>query len=611
MQPKDRQDPTSWSILSLLDDQDLLKQGGGLLSPRQFAQACSDCGLATKEGELEYYERRSWLSPLIRIPREKQWLKPRGDGGWDIVEVPDGEELDADLRYRFATYTTSGMNLLTLRDADSIIDPRKQPFRAWSQYRDAKAHEESVSTYYVLYQLLHVQWLWEYVELDQRWHHVGPVDDWYPYIRVRKNQLPRQRRALAQQVQDLDHLVLFLLAIQNRYRPDLTHIIANYPNRLNDWYRYRDKFSPTALLAQVAATVDLLRIWRDNLCDHAKKVDPLQEWYDLVGYINWTKREKLTGPARLAQELYVMSDMIDRFLRDWAREEGREEPPFTCLGHPEYEQRLYGGRTINFRDRNILEKILTDYDVNPRPHVLFVVEGDTEFQVIPLIAEAMEYRLADEGIELHNIEGVDKDLRVLANLIAPPRLGAPLEPGLYSAVRQTRMYAHFDREGQWQKDADVAKYIANLKSRLRQLLPDDLPEDAKDYVVERSVTVERWKQSFELDNFSDVELAKAISVYARIKGWPKITPANVAGIRHRFPQKSLDGVIADKVRASMALGSTLIKDKDYAWDKVMVGRYLVRKLVKRMATHQPGDPSEAPIIDVILQVVQMARENWP
>ncbi|MGH2487342.1 MAG: hypothetical protein ACRDHE_15145, partial [Ktedonobacterales bacterium] len=117
--------------------------------------------------------------------------------------------------------------------------------------------------------------------------------------------------------------------------------------------------------------------------------------------------------------------------------------------------------------------------------MLFVVEGETEFQAIPLIADAMRIRLADYGIELHNIEGVDKDLGVLAKLIAPPRLGDPLEPGLYAAARQTRVYAHFDREGQWKNDLSVANYVAEVRRRLRALLPTDLPEAAKDYVVER------------------------------------------------------------------------------------------------------------------------------
>src|SRR5258706_15052078 len=147
-----------------------------------------------------------------------------------------------------------------------------------------------------------------------------------------------------------------------------------------------------------------------------------------------------------------MVEMIDRFLRDWAREEGTEEPPFTCLGQPEYEQRMHGGLTINFRDRDILEHILTEYGLNPRPRVLFVEEGETEFQAVPMIAEAMGARLADFGIELHNIEGVDKDLGVLAKMIAPPPLGAPLEPGLYAAEQQKLGYAHLDREGQMKSD---------------------------------------------------------------------------------------------------------------------------------------------------------------
>ncbi len=157
----------------------------------------------------------------------------------------------------------------------------------------------------------------------------------------------------------------------------------------------------------------------------------------------------------------------------------------------------------------------------------------------------------------------------------------------------------------------VANYITEVRRRLRALLPVDLPEQAKDYAVDRGVTVERWQRSFELDNFSDDELAEAISAYARGKGWPEVAPEDVADCRRRFPNKSLDGVIAQKVRASAPPGGPPVKDKDYEWDKVAVGRHLVGKLAERMAVHRRGDPCEAPIIDVIMRVVDIARENWP
>ncbi|MGH2487343.1 MAG: hypothetical protein ACRDHE_15150, partial [Ktedonobacterales bacterium] len=223
-----------------------------------------------------------------------------------------------------------------------LIAPHTRPFRPWREQLDPQTREETVSTYYVLYQLLHIFWLRECVELDERWHHIGPDDaNWQKYFRVRKNRLPRERHLLKQQVQDRDNLVLFLLAIQNRYRPEITGTFVDYQN-LDDWFAYRDRFSPAAVLAQLPATDEQLRAWREDLCRQGKKVDPLEDWYDLVGYITWSKREKLGGPARLAQELYVMAEMISRFLRDRAREAGTEEPLFTCLGHPEYEKRVFG-----------------------------------------------------------------------------------------------------------------------------------------------------------------------------------------------------------------------------------------------------------------------------
>ena len=136
-----------------------------------------------------------------------------------------------------------------------------------------------------------------------------------------------------------------------------------------------------------------------------------------------------------------MAEMIDLFLRDLAHERGEKEPD-SERDQTQFFQRHRYGRELNYQDIDILERILTEYNLNPHPRVLFVVEGKTEEVAIPIICEAMGIRLETFSIALHNIAGVThgerRNLSILTRFVAPPRLGAPIKPGLYPSTRQTQ-----------------------------------------------------------------------------------------------------------------------------------------------------------------------------
>jgi hypothetical protein len=242
---------------------------------------------------------------------------------------------------------------------------------------------------------------------------------------------------------------------------------------------------------------------------------------------------------------------------------------------------------------------------------LFVVEGDTEAAAIPIICEAMKVRLSTFGIELHNIAGAGKDLTILTRYAATPRLGIAIQPGVYAAVRQTRVFALFDRELKWKHDSNVERFLDGWRTSAENLLPDDLPPEAREHVIEQGVTVERWERCFEFDNFSDGELAEAISAYARTWGWPEVEADEIAEYRTHFPNQSLGKIIADKAYTMKAAGVEVTEHKDYRWDKVEIGRWLAGRLAERIALHAEGDPPEAPIVAQILKIIDLALRSWP
>src|SRR6266487_2217125 len=604
-----RQDPIN--IFPLLDDTALFHQEG-LLNPGDFVKECQKRGLqVVNEAELEWYERKGLLYPILRIPMVKQWYRLEPDGS--LLEIDDVTPADNKV-YRYRAYPVtgygSGGNVQALRDEGLLIQPNRQSFHPWRESRDPQA-----STYYHLYQILHIYWLKQKIIVQKRWRRESE-DAWVEDIRILANQLSR-RWDFTQELHDYDVLVALFLAIQNRYRPSAAGILSNYAN-IKQYTSYVEHFSAQAVLNNVPISLEALRTWRSELRDQGREIDPLSEWRDLVGYVGGQKQQKLRGSALLAHEFYIMAEMVSSFLEDLARERGEEEPDPEREREQYYQRRRFG-RALNYRDIDVLEQILTDYHLNPRPHVLFVVEGKTEKTVIPILCEAMGLRLETFGVALHDIAGVGKNLSVLTRFVAPPRLGAPVQPELYAAARQTRVFILFDREGRWKDhpnsgkkgEEKARKEIADLRSKIMEMLPEDLPNQDKYLVAKRGVMIKLWERSFEFDNFSDMELAEAISAEARKHGWPEITPHEVALFRASFPNVSLDAIIAQKVRDRTPVGEPGVRDKDYEWDKVEVGKQLARMLAQRMGHHAPEDPPEAPIIRVIQHVIYLARKNWP
>jgi hypothetical protein len=612
-----RKDPIN--IFPLFDDIALFNQEG-LLDPGDFVKECQKHGIqVVNEAELEWYERKGLLYPILRIPMVKQWYYLKPDGLW---ETDDATPADNKV-YQYRAYPVTGYgrggNVQALRDEGLLIQPNRQPFHPWREFHDPQAYfgnKRTIATYYHLYQILHVYWLKQKIIVQKRWRRESE-DEWVEDIRILANQLPRLWD-FRQELYDYDILVALFLAIQNRYRPSAIGILSNYAN-IEQYTSYVEHFSAHAVLNNVPMSLEALRRWRSVLRRQGCEIDPLSKWSDLVGYVGGRKRRELRGLALLAQEFYVMAEMVSSFLEDLARERGEEKPD------PERERKQYYqhqrfGRGLNYRDIDILEQILTDYNLNPRPRVLFVVEGKTEKTVIPILCEAMGLRLETFGVTLYDIAGVDKkdDLSVFARFVAPPRLGTPVQPELYAAARQTRVFMLFDREGTWQDypqsgkkgEEKARKVVYDLRNKIKEMLPEDLPNQAKDMTAKRGVMIKLWERSFEFDNFSDEELAEAISAEAHKYGWPEITPHDVASFRARFPNVSLDDIIAQKVR-DRTPASGLVAKGNYKWDKVEVGKQLARVLAQRLGYHTLGDPPEAPIIRVIQHVIYLAQENWP
>lgn len=185
------------------------------------------------------------------------------------------------------------------------------------------------------------------------------------------------------------------------------------------------------------------------------------------------------------------------------------------IEHETYVQRRYGTQATTDTLR-VLEYIANEYRLNPRPRLILVVEGDTEAEQIPALVEAFYgVSLSTAGIELVNLKGIDE----FAGRKGSNRYGA-LEKFIDAYHhRQTIVCVLLDNEGR----------AGEIRDRLLKAQSSFFPKRK----VTKSEYVQLWERNYEFDNFTDLEIATAMS---RLTPGLAFSPDEVRVEREAFPK---------------------------------------------------------------------------
>ncbi len=231
------------------------------------------------------------------------------------------------------------------------------------------------------------------------------------------------------------------------------------------------------------------KVYRKLLFAEALHIDPIRDWYSLVQFISLDRKKKLKGKALLAQWFYRMETMLRFFYKDITGEQ--LSPPD---GHG-WKDRFYG-KGVDERDLEFLEYLTNQYHLNPRPKLILVVEGESEYDQLPRIAEAMGYPFERLGIRLELLGGIDEFAGKKKDREGGGKLTRFID---FHHHLQTVVYVILDNENAAHK---VREKLLHARSRY----PDSHRFVTKgDYVF-------LWERNFEFDNFSDLEIADALSI---------------------------------------------------------------------------------------------------
>ena len=304
------------------------------------------------------------------------------------------------------------------------------------------------------------------------------------------------------------------------------------------------KLRPLEALSDCGISAEDLKKWQRNIHMDASGIDPLRDWRDLVGSISYSRRMKLRFEALLATELYALVDVLRQVGIDagWSAETPEYADPTDLAPRdekteiPAWRVRKYGGTLWN--PHETLEFICNDYDINPKPRGIVFAEGE-EAKALSLLFRAEGFDPELLGIEFRSIAGSGNF-----------QLGN-WQPFIeYMHEKQVLIYFVVDREG------DVERQAKRLLDRERVFAADGLKK-----VIPAADRITVWNKSFEEDNFTDSELARAFEELGVTLTSEEVTDVRskpaIAGLVERLIRRT--GVELSKARLAEVLITNLIE----------------------------------------------------
>ncbi len=456
-------------------------------------------------------------------------------------------------------------DLKELYENNHVIDPSQNGFVPWKTFYGTRPEypREVIRTYYHPYQIYSLN-----SELESRirplirFNLIPQNDESVVNLRKTGKNMGNRPEIMRKDSKKDEKFVELLLFIQNKYLPlvkqlGYINITGDSPNNLERWYDLKRKIIPNEIVSALGLKVEEIKDYRGSIGVYGLSIDPLENWYDLIKYIKYAKRQKLKGAALLAQDFYIISDMLALLLEDLTGEKQLETGSISDTMQGRGKVQVYG-KKLNYVDRDILIELLREYGINPRPRLVLIVEGYTEEIVFPIIANAMGIPLERYDIQIINIQGVDKDPRPLIIDYATPDV-YPFDNKYNIHPERTKVFLNFDNEGN--KGSWIKKLIEKPDEEIEKMMKDvlrniknkgvDISAKIEEMIKEHTVKYYIWDKSFEYDNITDdKELSSELNKYGEKHGYNfDVTSDEIKDCRAK--NRNLDMFIGDKTDTNL------------------------------------------------------------
>jgi len=357
-------------------------------------------------------------------------------------------------------------------------------------------------------------------------------------------------------------LTVALSALESVYRPEIVDRLSlTWEREWEDWCKYRESFDPAQMLKELSWTTEEVQETARGLLGAADSIDPLGDWNEVVRMGPPRKWDKLRLGALLAMDHRIAAEILLLFYEDLCAL--GSAPPLPDIP-PLVRDPLYNRLKV---DRGTLERVLMDFGLSPYPLVVLIVEGETEMLVVPRVMELLGVRQGVGAVKLVNAGGANKDLQLIAAYAVAPEVIVQIKN---SEDEQNENYG----DQQHQYDVDLTRppvrFVVAMDPEekfetrgdrdrqqqiwtdriLRDLLPSTVksfPDRQKDVqkVVMRAhiaelVEVHTWNdkdESFEFANWTDKELASALTALCKRHGTDHVVTSDCVANRRFQPRK--------------------------------------------------------------------------
>lgn len=387
-----------------------------------------------------------------------------------------------------------------------LRDPRNERFRPWPNYiRKIQSQLLWTSTFfYSPYQLLLVPMLQRIIQKLRGRHTPRKYSSLDLSYSLRLND--KMREYVEREITENHELVIVLSALEPTYLPWIVgHVTNRRSGKLEDIFENRRSFDPIQMLRWLGWEAEKVKKAAERLLGIAESLDPINDWYELVRLCRPDMWDKLRGDALVAIDHRIAAEILLRFYEDLVMSSAASplEP---------VPKRFYAPRRRRLNtERFELDKVLTDYGLSPQPSLVLVLEGDTEWLLIPRIMNLMGVPRQRSFIELFKGRGVNTDFGLLASYVAAPYLGEPISNGFVLTRPPTHFLVAVDAEGDFvTKEACEKQRKKWVEQIYKMIEKEHRTLKLKDELFSL-VSIETWDgQSFEFAHFTNKELAAGI-----------------------------------------------------------------------------------------------------
>ncbi|AXE63926.1 hypothetical protein BBF93_06625 [Hyphomonas sp. CACIAM 19H1] len=336
-----------------------------------------------------------------------------------------------------------------------------------------------------------------------------------------------------------------------------------------DWYQYTRNFDPKEVEARFALTPEVLRHAYETLGSAASRCDPIDSWANLVEFVSLYQKKKLKGKALRAQSMREAANMLRLLYKSLYGEDLRPTHQIhgQVINHfPELDQRNDVRRHLEF--------VVNQYDLNPQPKLVLFVEGESEVVLIEAVfRDLFGTHPGASGIEIVNLQGVNN----ATGSKKEDRFKAIFRLVDYLHHHQTLTYLILDNENQASKLKAAASETRSLHGQSRMAVPPD--------------HIQLWEVSLEFDNFSDDEIASALTA--------------ITDGRCFFNANEVHTAREDKMPGS-ALTALFRSKTNYGLNKPTLATELAKILTDRSSERRTSD---RPIVKLLKIVRTLALRN--